>query len=65
MGTVFGAATLLSSIGMAFGPLAGGWIFDTFDAYNWLFIGSFTVGLGAVAIAIAFPPAPRARLQPA
>src|SRR5215510_8576080 len=25
MGTVFGAATMLSSIGMAFGPLAGGW----------------------------------------
>ena len=25
MGTVFGAATMLSAIGMAFGPLAGGW----------------------------------------
>jgi MFS family permease len=65
MGTVFGAATMLSSIGMAFGPLAGGWIFDTFDAYSWLFIGSFAVGLGAVAMAIAFPPVPRAQLQPA
>jgi MFS family permease len=65
MGTVFGAATMLSSIGMAFGPLAGGWIFDRFDAYSWLFIGSFAVGLGAVAVAIAFPPAPRAQLQTA
>ena len=65
MGTVFGAATMLSSIGMAFGPLAGGWIFDRFDAYGWLFIGSFAVGLGAVAVALAFPPVPRARLQPA
>jgi len=65
MGTVFGAATMLSSIGMAFGPLAGGWVFDTFDAYSWLFIGSFAVALGAVAIALAFPPLPRARLQPA
>ena len=65
MGTVFGAATMLSSIGMAFGPLAGGWIFDTFDAYSWLFIGSFAVGLGAVAVALAFPPLPRERLQPA
>src|SRR5215510_13198156 len=36
MGTVFGAATMLSSLGMAFGPLVGGWIFDTFDAYSWL-----------------------------
>jgi MFS family permease len=65
MGTVFGAATMLSSIGMAFGPLAGGWVFDTFDAYSWLFVGSFAVGLGAVAVALAFPPAPREQLQPA
>jgi MFS family permease len=65
MGTVFGAATMLSSIGMAFGPLAGGWVFDTFAAYNWLFIGSFAVGLGAAAIALAFPPLPQQRLQPA
>ena len=65
MGTVFGAATMLSSLGMAFGPLAGGWVFDTFDAYGWLFIGSFTVGLGAAAVALAFAPLPRERPQPA
>jgi MFS family permease len=68
MGTVFGAATMTSSIGMAFGPVAGGWVFDTFDAYSWLFIGSFGVGLGAVAVALAFPPLPsrqHAQLQPA
>jgi MFS family permease len=64
MGTVFGAATMLSAMGMAFGPLAGGWVFDTFNAYNWLFIGSCVVGLGAIAIALAFPPLPRERLQP-
>ena len=68
MGTVFGAATMISSIGMAFGPLAGGWVFDTFNAYSWLYIGSFGVALGAVAIALAFPPLPsrlRSQLQPA
>ena len=68
MGTVFGAATMVSSIGMAFGPVAGGWVFDSFDAYSWLFIGSFGVGLGAVAVALAFPPLPsrqREQLQPA
>jgi MFS family permease len=65
MGTVFGAATMLSSLGMAFGPLAGGLIFDTFDTYNWLFIGSFTIGLGAMAVAIAFPPVSREQVQPA
>jgi len=59
IGTLFGAATMASSIGMAFGPLAGGWVFDTFGNYSWLYIGSFTVGLGAVAMALAFPPLPR------
>ena len=33
MGTVFGAVTMASSIGMAFGPWAGGWVFDTFNGY--------------------------------
>jgi len=61
IGTVFGAATMLSSIGMAFGPLIGGWIFDTYQNYSWLFIGSALVGLGAAAIALAFPPLPRGK----
>jgi MFS family permease len=68
MGTVFGAVTMVSSIGMAFGPLAGGWIFDSFGGYGWLYIGSFGVALGAAAIALAFPPLPsrsRDQLQPA
>jgi len=65
MGIVFGAVTMTSSLGMAFGPLAGGWIFDTFNGYAWLYWGSFSVGLGAVAIALVFPPLPRHQLQPA
>jgi MFS family permease len=65
IGTVLGAATMLSSIGMAFGPLAGGWVFDAFGNYAWLFIGSAIVGFGALAVALAFPPLPRERLQPA
>ena len=65
LGTVFGAATMLSSLGMAFGPLAGGWVFDSSGNYNWLFIGSGLVGMGAVAIALAFPPLRRSGLQPA
>jgi len=65
MGTVFGAATMLSAIGMAFGPWAGGWVFDTFGNYAWLFIGSSAIGVGAIALALAFPPLPRERLQPA
>jgi len=65
MGTVFGAMTMTSSLGMAFGPLAGGWIFDTFNSYRWLYLGSFSVALGAVAIALAFPRLRREQLQPA
>jgi len=67
MGTVFGGATLASSVGMALGPWAGGWVFDTFSVYDWLFIGSFGIGLAAVAVALAFPPFPsrqREQLQP-
>ena len=68
MGTVFGAATMFSSLGMALGPAVGGWIFDTSGSYGWLYIASFGIGLGAVAIALAFPPFPsrqRAMAQPA
>jgi len=68
MGTVFGAAAMVSSLGMAFGPAIGGWIYDTTGSYGWLYIGSFGVGLGAVAIALTFPPFPserRALAQPA
>jgi len=56
MGTVFGAAAMISSLGMSLGPAMGGWIFDHFGTYGWLYVGSFAVGLGAAAIALAFPP---------
>jgi MFS family permease len=56
MGTVLGAATMTSSIGMAFGPVGGGWLYDTFGSYYWLYIASAAVGLAAAAMALAFPP---------
>jgi MFS family permease len=68
MGTVFGAAIMCSSLGMALGPAIGGWIFDTYGSYGLLYIASFYIGLAAAAIALTFPPAPSARtrqLQPA
>ena len=54
MGTVFGAVAFVSTLGMALGPWAGGWLYDTFGGYFWLFLGSFGIGLGAVAIAFTF-----------
>jgi len=66
MGTVFGAATMASSVGMAIGPLGGGWVFDHFGAYTWLYVGAMSVGIGAVAMAFFFPPQPSRlrRLEP-
>jgi len=55
MGSVLGAAMMLSSIGMAAGPLVGGWVYDHYNSYTWMFLGSALVGFGAVAIAFAFP----------
>jgi MFS family permease len=59
MGSMFGAVSAFASLGMALGPLAGGWVFDTFHAYNWLYVGSFAIGLAAVAVALSFPSARR------
>ena len=59
MGTAFGAVGFVATLGMALGPVAGGWLYDSFGSYFWLFMGSFGIGLGAVAIAITFrPPRP-------
>jgi MFS family permease len=59
MGATFGAVAFASTLGMALGPWLGGVLYDSFGSYAWLFVGSFGIGLGAVAIAFAFrPPAP-------
>ena len=63
MGTVLGAATMTSSIGMSFGPVGGGWLFDHFGTYYWLYVASAAVGLGAAGMALAFPP-PRREAEP-
>ena len=60
MGTAFGAVTMVASIGMSLGPLAGGWLYDNYASYVGMYIGAGVVGFGAVLIALAFrPPAPR------
>jgi MFS family permease len=67
MGTAFGAVAFVSTLGMALGPWAGGWLYDNFGGYFWLFLGSFGIGLAAVAIAVTFRapvPAPMALATP-
>ncbi len=56
MGTMFGAVNMAATLGMALGPWAGGRLYDAYASYFWLYIGSFGIGLGAVAIALTFRP---------
>ncbi|HUM16620.1 MAG TPA: MFS transporter [Candidatus Nitrosotalea sp.] len=56
MGTIFGGVALVSTLGMAMGPVAGGWLYDSYGSYFWLFIASSGIGLGAVAIGLTFRP---------
>lgn len=60
MGTMFGAVTMFASLGMALGPGAGGFVFDTWGDYSRLHIGSFAIGLCAAAVALIFRPASHA-----
>ena len=55
LGTILGAATMLSAFGMALGPVIGGWIFDTYGRYTGLYVGSLVMGLAAAFMAFAFP----------
>ncbi len=60
MGTIIGGTSMAGSLGMATGPLFGGWIFDTTGDYGWLYIASFGMGIGAFLIAMLFRPFPQA-----
>jgi MFS family permease len=65
MGTVVGGMGMTSSLGMAFGPLGGGWLYDTFGTYSWLYIASAAIGLAAALMALAFPrPTPTDDREP-
>jgi MFS family permease len=56
MGSVFGAVAAVSTLGMALGPWAGGFLYDAFGGYAWLFAGAAASGLAAAAIAVTFRP---------
>jgi len=61
MGTIIGGTVMAGSLGMAAGPLVGGWIYDTYASYGWLYVASFGIGIGAVLIASTFKPFPNRR----
>jgi MFS family permease len=63
MGTIIGGTAMAGGLGMAASPLLGGWIYDTTGSYAWLYLGSFGMGLGAMAIALTFRPFPEEKLR--
>jgi MFS family permease len=56
MGTLFGAVSMAATFGMALGPVVGGWLFDRFSGYVWLYMASSGIGVAAVAIACLIRP---------
>jgi MFS family permease len=56
MGTVIGGTAMAGSLGMSIGPLAGGYIYETFGSYSGLYIGAWAIGIGAFLIALTFRP---------
>ncbi len=59
MGTIIGGTAMAGAFGMATGPVAGGWIFDTFATYKWMYISAFCLGIGAFLMAMTFRPFPK------
>jgi MFS family permease len=56
MGTVIGGTAMAGSLGMATGPVLGGWLYDTFGSYGSLYLVSWGFGIVAVMMAITFRP---------
>jgi MFS family permease len=56
MGSIFGLVAMIATRGMALGPPVGGWLFDWFGGYGWLFAASSAIGIAAVLIAMTVRP---------
>jgi MFS family permease len=56
MGGVFGIVVMVSTLGMALGPPVGGWLFDQFGGYGWLYVASSAIGVAGVLIALTVRP---------
>lgn len=56
MGTVIGGTAMAGSLGMATGPVLGGWLYDTFGRYGSLYLVAWGFGIIAVIMAMTFRP---------
>ena len=61
MGSVFGVVAMIAALGMALGPPVGGWLFDRFGGYGWLYVASSAIGIAAALMAMTVRPHRRAR----
>jgi MFS family permease len=52
LGTAYGGVFFISCIGMGLGSFAGGVIHDLLGTYQWLFLGSFTIGMMAIVLGV-------------
>jgi MFS family permease len=63
MGTIIGGSAMAGSLGMSTGPLLGGLIYDHYDSYTLMYLGSFGMGLAAMLILMTFRPFPQKQGQ--
>jgi len=56
MGTVIGGTAMAGSLGMATGPVLGGWLYDTYGSYGSLYLVAWGFGIIAVMMAMTFRP---------
>ena len=60
MGLTMGLLFAFHSVGGAMGSFIGGWLFDSFSQYDWLWILSFALALAAAFLSLLIPE-PRSR----
>jgi MFS family permease len=59
MGTVIGGTAMAGSLGMATGPVLGGWLYDTIGSYGSLYLAAWGFGIVATMMAMTFRPVER------
>jgi MFS family permease len=61
MGTIIGGTAMAGGLGMATGPVLGGWLYDRFGSYGTLYLVAWGFGIVAVMMAMTFKPLERNR----
>jgi MFS family permease len=59
MGTIIGGTSMAGSLGMATGPVLGGYIYDATGGYATMYITCWILGLMAFLVAMTFRPFPK------